>query len=67
MRVNMGMMDRGIRVGSVILVGLLYANNMIEGLTAYVLMGFAGIFVLTSIVGFCPLYLPFNLNTKGRE
>jgi hypothetical protein len=30
------------------------------------LLVIAGIFILTSLVGFCPLYLPFGINTLGK-
>lgn len=61
---NMGTIDRAARVALAIVVGVLYANGTISGTVATVLGVFAVIFVLTSIVSFCPLYLPFGLSTR---
>jgi Inner membrane protein YgaP-like, transmembrane domain len=63
MKRNMGTLDKGIRVIIAIAIGLLYYFNIIEGTLAYVLMALAIVFLLTSFVSFCPLYLPFGINT----
>lgn len=64
---NMGLLDRGMRVGLAIFAALLFMNGFIEGMVAYVLLAFAGVFLLTSSIGFCPLYLPLKINTKKEE
>jgi hypothetical protein len=28
---------------------------------------FAGIFILTSFLSFCPLYLPFGISTRSKK
>ena len=63
MKKNMGSADKGIRVAIAIVIALLYYFNVVEGLLAYVLMGLAIIFLLTSFISFCPLYTPFGLRT----
>lgn len=63
MKKNMGSADKGIRVAIAIVIALLYYFNVVEGLIAYVLMGLAIIFLLTSFISFCPLYAPFGINT----
>jgi hypothetical protein len=40
---------------------------VITGTLAVILLIFAGIFVITSLVNFCPLYLPFGLNTGKKK
>lgn len=63
MKINMGNADRIIRVLIAVAVGVLYWQNVISGTLAYVLMGLAVIFVLTSLVSFCPLYTIFGIKT----
>lgn len=64
---NMGSLDRIIRV---ILAGLVVAlnfANVISGTTAIILLTLAAVFILTSLVSFCPLYLPFGLSTIRKK
>jgi hypothetical protein len=63
MKKNMGSTDRIVRVLIALLVVLLYFTNIITGTIAFVLLALSGIFVLTSLVSFCPLYLPFGIRT----
>ena len=67
MKKNMGNMDRGIRLIAAVVVAILYFTGTISGTLGMVLMVFAAIFVLTSFVSFCPLYLPFGMNTKKNN
>lgn len=64
MKQNMGSMDRIIRILVAVVVAVLYFTDQISGLAAIILGLFAVIFLLTSAMGFCPLYLPFKLSTK---
>lgn len=63
---NMGSTDRIVRVLLAVLVAVLYFTGVISGTVAIILGVLALVFLLTSVVGFCPLYLPFNLSTKGK-
>lgn len=63
MKKNMGLADKLIRILLAIIVGVLYYNNVISGTLAIVLGVLAGIFMLTSLIGFCPLYVPLGINT----
>lgn len=67
MKKNMGKIDRGTRVVIAIVIGVLYATGMIPGVLGIVLSVFAVVFLLTSFLGSCPLYLPFGLNTCKTE
>ena len=69
MKKNMGSADKIIRIVVAALIALLYFTNVINGTLAIVLGVFALIFVITSFVSFCPLYLPFGISTikKKRE
>jgi hypothetical protein len=67
MKQNMGNFDRIFRSLIAIAIIVLYLNNMITGTWAIVLLVIAGIFLLTSIMGFCPLYTLFRIRTTGRK
>jgi len=60
---NMGNLDRTIRLAIVVLIAVMYFTGNLSGLAAVILGILAVAFVITSIVGFCPLYLPFGLST----
>ena len=64
MKKNMGLIDRIIRVLIAVVVVVLYITNVISGTLGIVLLVLSGVFILTSIISFCPLYLPIGLNTK---
>lgn len=63
---NMGTLDRVIRLMLVAVVAVLYLTGNLTGLAAIILGILAVIFVITSFIGFCPLYLPFGLSTKRQ-
>ncbi len=68
MKKNMGNLDRIIRLAVVAIVAILYFTQVIDGTTAIVLGVIAGIFLLTSLVSFCPLYAIVGLSTcKVKE
>jgi hypothetical protein len=59
----MGNTDRIIRVLIAVAILILYFTNIISGTLAIVLLALSGIFILTSIISFCPLYWPLKINT----
>jgi hypothetical protein len=63
MKKNMGTADRVIRLIIAAIVGVLFFTDTISGTLGIVLLAFAGIFVLTSLISFCPLYAPFGIST----
>ncbi|MFY9310227.1 MAG: DUF2892 domain-containing protein [Bacteroidia bacterium] len=67
MKPNMGTFDKVIRILVAIAVIVLYLTHQISGTTAIVLLIVAGIFILTSVIGFCPLYWPFHISTVKKE
>jgi len=67
MKQNMGSTDRIIRVVLAVVVAVLYFTNLISGTAAIILGILAIVFLLTSVVGFCPLYAPFKLSTIGEK
>ena len=67
MKKNIGNIDKGVRIGIAVIIALLYKANYISGTTAIVLLSLAGIFILTSLISFCPLYLPFGISTCKKK
>jgi hypothetical protein len=67
MKKNMGTADRIIRVIIAAIVGVLYFTGTVTGTLGIVLLILAGIFVLTSVISFCPLYAPFGINTCATK
>ncbi len=67
MKKNMGNMDKVIRVLIALVVGVLVFAEVLTGTLAIVLLVLAGVFVLTSLIGTCPLYLPFGASTCKNE
>lgn len=63
MKQNMGTTDRAIRVLIAILLIGLFLGNVISGTIGIVLLVVAGVFILTSAVGHCPLYTIFGIRT----
>ncbi|WP_396179410.1 DUF2892 domain-containing protein [Flavobacterium sp.] len=67
MKKNMGIPDKALRLALAVIVVDLYYTNVINGTLAIVLGILAGIFTLTSFISFCPLYVPFGINTRKKE
>jgi hypothetical protein len=67
MKKNMGPTDKVIRILIALIIGVLYYTGIISGTTALVLGIFAVIFVLTSLISFCPLYLPLGISTCKKK
>lgn len=56
MKANMGTSDKIIRFILAAVFVALYFTNTVTGTFGILLLAFAGIFVLTSVISFCPLY-----------
>lgn len=67
MKKNMGSTDKIIRILIALVIGVLYYTETINGTVATVLGVLAIVFLLTSFISFCPLYLPFGINTCKKE
>ena len=67
MKTNMGLTDRTIRTNIAIILLLLYFTHMISGTTGLVLVIIATIFLITSVLGFCPLYVLLGVNTCNNK
>ena len=67
MKKNVGSIDRIVRIAVAVLIVVLYFSGQLSGTIAVVLLVLAGIFVATSFMSFCPLYLPFGFSTAKKE
>ena len=67
MKKNMGTIDKIIRILIAVVVVILYFTAVISGTIAIVLLILSGIFILTSLIGTCPLYLPFGISTIKKK
>jgi hypothetical protein len=63
----MGTTDRAIRLSIVAAIAIAYALGYLGGALAVVLGVVALAFLVTSIVGTCPAYLPFGISTRPRD
>ena len=64
---NMGTADRVIRTLIALAVIALFFMGKLSGTLAIVLGIIAVAFLVTSLVGWCPSYLPFGLSTRKPE
>ena len=63
---NMGRPDRLIRTFIAAVLAALVITGQISGTWAIVASIVAAVFVLTTVVSFCPLYRVLGMNTCGR-
>ena len=67
MKKNMGSADRVTRLVLAAIFAVLYFTNTVTGTLGIVLLILGAVFVLTSFISFCPLYLPFGINTCKKK
>ena len=63
MQRNIGSIDKFVRALVAVVIGILYFTDQIAGTAAIILGIFAIVLLLTSALGFCPLYWPLKLST----
>ena len=64
MKPNMGSIDRILRLVAAAIFVVLYFTGTVSGVLGIVLLVLAAVFVVTSVIAFCPLYLPFKFSTR---
>jgi hypothetical protein len=67
MKKNMGSADRIIRVIIAAVIAVLFFTNVISGTLGIILLVLAGVFVLTSMISFCPLYTLVGASTCPKD
>jgi len=66
MKKNMGTIDKVVRITLAAIIAILYFTNVLTGTPGIILLVLAGVFVLTSLVSFCPIYPIFGISTCPR-
>jgi hypothetical protein len=66
MKRNMSNLDRLIRVVVASVFAYLYFSGVVTGALGVILLVLAVVFLLTSFVAFCPLYVPFKISTMKK-
>lgn len=66
MKKNMGTIDKAIRIVVAVVLAILFYTNVISGILGIILLVLACVFVLTSLISFCPLYWPFGISTSKK-
>jgi len=67
MKKNMGNTDKLIRIIIAAIIAILYFTNILTGTLGLILLIIGLVFVLTSLISLCPLYLPFGIKTISKK
>ena len=67
MKQNMGLVDKIIRLTVVAIIAVLYFTGQVTGLAAIILGIIAVAFFVTSLIGWCPSYVPFGISPKRTD
>lgn len=67
MNKNMGNLDKTIRLVVAVVVIVLCLTRLVTGTLADILLIVAAVLIVTSLVGFCPLYVAFRINTAKKK
>jgi hypothetical protein len=67
MKSNMGSADKAIRIVLAIVFAGLYITKLVEGTVGLALLVLGGVFLLTSVISFCPLYTLLGMNTSEKK
>lgn len=63
----MGTTDKIIRIFLAVVLATIFFTKTITGTWGYIALALAGVFLLTSLVSFCPLYTVLGINTCERK
>ena len=67
MKHNLGIIDRIVRIMLAAIVGVLYFTNVINGPIAIILLVVCAILIVTSFIGFCPIYALFGWSSTPKK
>ena len=67
MKLNVGTIDKAVRILAAVIIAGLYFANIISGTIAIILLVVAGIFIVTSMISFCPIYWTLGISTRKKE
>lgn len=66
MKKNIGSADKILRILAAIVIAVLYFTDTITGTLGLILGIVAIVLLLTSLMSFCPAYLPLGINTTKK-
>jgi hypothetical protein len=61
---NMGKTDKIIRISAALVIGVLIFAKVLTGAAAVLFGIFSFVFIATSLIGTCPLYIPLKISTR---
>ncbi len=67
MKSNVSSADRIIRILLAIIIAVLYFTKVISGTTGIILLAVGGIFLLTALINFCPIWAILGISTKAKK
>ncbi|MDD3322891.1 MAG: DUF2892 domain-containing protein [Paludibacter sp.] len=67
MKSNVGPIDKAIRLFIALVLIVLFYTNVVTGTLGIIVLVVAAVFLLTGLISFCPLYLPFGINTAKKK
>jgi hypothetical protein len=67
MKKNVGTIDRIIRILIAVVVVVLYFTGVVSGTLAIILLVLSAVFVITSLLSFCPIWRVLGLSTRNKE
>ncbi len=67
MKSNIGPIDKAIRLFLALVLIVLFYENVVTGTLGIIVLLLAAVVMLTALVGFCPLYLPFKISTQKKK
>ena len=67
MKKNMGSVDKVIRILVAVVFVVLFFAKVVTGTLGIILLVLAAVFVLTSLISFCPSYWPFGISTAKKK
>jgi hypothetical protein len=67
MKKNVGTIEKVIRLLIAVLFIILFVTHVVSGVLGYVLLTLAVIFILTSLIGWCPIWAVFGVNTTAKK
>lgn len=67
MKKNMGSIDKIIRLFIAAVISILFLTHIISGTLGIILLVVSSVFLLTSLISFCPLYTFIGFNTCSTE
>lgn len=67
MKKNMGETDRLVRTLLAVVIAVLIWTEVLRGTPAWVFGALGVVFLVTSLIRFCPLYVPFKISTVKKS